>query len=518
MEKKKNNAVEKMENIMNNNASLGDEKDEVLREEKARARLHEKEEKQRKKAMLKREKIRKKKERDEKIERIKKERKENKNKNVGYISAIISLSVATLSLACLLTYNFVMPSSEEKALEASYQRAFYDTVKEVDTIDVNLSKALATADTASMQNYLVDVSINAELLENNVQSLPLSDESKFNTTKLINQVGDYSKYLNKKLNAGESLTKEDRDTLYKLYQLNLNLKEMLDESAKNMGGDFSFISMMDEKKTNALRDGFNRLENLSVEYPELIYDGPFSDGKDAREIKGLTGEDIDLSIAKEIFSKAFSDYEVKDVKALGKTNSAIECYAVQGLVKGQTLYAQITVKGGKLAMFAYAGSCNDTLVEQEQATSKAQEFLSKVGYNDMKPVWINLADSVYTINFAVEKGGVVCYPDLVKVRVCAQTNMVIGLEATSYLTNHVERKIPSPVITSVVAESLLSKDMLILSSRLCVVPKGEQSEELCYEFECSFNGDTYYVYISAISGKQIEMFKVISSTEGDLLM
>ena len=32
------------------------------------------------------------------------------------------------------------------------------------------------------------------------------------------------------------------------------------------------------------------------------------------------------------------------------------------------------------------------------------------------------------------------------------------------------------------------------------------------------NDSTYYVYIDATTGKQVEMFKVIESTEGQLLM
>ena len=48
------------------------------------------------------------------------------------------------------------------------------------------------------------------------------------------------------------------------------------------------------------------------------------------------------------------------------------------------------------------------------------------------PVWINLSNNVYTINFASEVGGVIIYSDLVKVRVCAETEMIIGMEANSY--------------------------------------------------------------------------------------
>ena len=126
-------------------------------------------------------------------------RQRNKDRNKGYggwLAAVISLGIATLVLSSVLTFTFLMPSTEDNMLEAAYHKSFYDTVEQVDNIDLNLSKALATADSGALQRYLVDTAINSELAENDIQQLPLQDESKHYTTKLINQIGDFTKYLN----------------------------------------------------------------------------------------------------------------------------------------------------------------------------------------------------------------------------------------------------------------------------------------------------------------------------------
>ena len=136
----------------------------------------------------------------------------------------------------------------------------------------------------------------------------------------------------------------------------------------------------------------------------------------------------------------------------------------------------------------------------------------------MSAVWINLSNNVYTINFAVEQNQVIVYPDLIKVRVCAQTGTVIGLEAKSYYTNHVEREINKPTISKQTALEKVSGNIEVKTSRLALVPIGVSSEKLCYEFSGEFDGATYFVYIDALTGKQVEMFKVIESTEGKLLM
>ena len=136
----------------------------------------------------------------------------------------------------------------------------------------------------------------------------------------------------------------------------------------------------------------------------------------------------------------------------------------------------------------------------------------------MMPVWINLSNNVYTINFAYSEQDIPAYPDLIKVRVCAETGNVIGIEASLYYTNHTSRVIETPKLGIEEAEKKLNDDLVVSTARLAIVPFGNFSEKLCYEFSGEINGETYYVYIDAITGKQIQMFKVIESGEGTLLI
>ena len=552
MEENKNNAVEKVENAIENktentqtqNQTVEREVERCQRQqesieaerkranariEKARLKEHKKAERQKAEATYLREKQRKKAERKQLKMHLKEQRKrENEQEKKkfrqktaghgGWLAAVITLGIATLVLASVLTFTFLMPSTSDTMLETTYQKSFYSTVEQVDNIDLNLSKVLATNDTGAMQKYLVDTAINAEIAENDLQQLPLHDENKYYTTKLVNQIGDYAKHLNNKLINGEGLSKTDRETLRSLYNANLVLKNSLQEMMVSMGSDFSMRSVINGGNGNTLIHGFNQLENLSVQYPELIYDGPFSDGQENREVKGLTGAEISETQAVERFKQIFSEYRLDKIKTVGQTASGIVCYNVQAEVKGDLLYAQISKKEGKLIMFSYAGSCRGVNYSDDEAIQIASEFLTSIGVENMKPVWINLANNVYTINFAGEQNGVVIYGDLIKVRVCAETNMVIGIEAKSYYTNHTLRDIGSATLSQSQAQAKLLEDILVKSARKALVPIGNSSEKLCYEFSGEIDGSTYYIYIDANSGRQVEMFKVIKSTEGTLLM
>ncbi len=451
----------------------------------------------------------------------KKERQKRRDKNKGYggwLAAVISLGVATLVLASVLTFSLLMPTTTDNLMELSYQKSFYDTVEQVDNIDLNLSKALASKDAIAVEQYLIDAAINSELAENDIQQLPLHDESKYYTTKLINQIGDYSKYLVNKLINGENLTSVDKQNLESLYNANLELKNALQEMMKQANGNYSFSSLAKAKSDDKIIQGFTKLQNLSVEYPELIYDGPFSDGQDQRVIKGLSKEEVTFDIAKENFVKIFKGYDLKNIKSAGQTEGDIVCYNIQAEVDDSLLYAQISKNDGKLIMFSMAGSCESTIVDEDTAIENASQFLSNMGLKDMQEVWMNLSNNVYTFNFAKTQNGIILYPDLVKVRVCAETGKVIGIEAKSYYTNHTNRSISGASLSQSKARQSVFDDMQIKGARLVVVPVGNTSEKLCYEFFGEFDGQAYYVYIDAVNGRQVQMFKVVEGTEGTLLM
>lgn len=500
--KEKNSAFEKVEKIAN-------EKPREDKKEKKATKKY-------KKMLLKAEKIESK--RLKKYSNEKHEKKGQKSKSSKLLVAVITLGISTLILASVLTFVFIMPTTADTNLEANYQRAFYDAVEQVDNIDLNMSKLLASKEEGAKQKYLVDVIVNAELAENDLQSLPLKDESKFYTAKLVNQVGDYCKHLNNKILQGEHLQNEDLANLYRLQEQITTYKGSLQKILSKMGEDFNFSSINNEGKGNIVLESFEELQNLSVSYPELIYDGPFSDGLDRKELKGLPKSEISKEEAKTNFIKIFKNYSIKDVAVLGKTSGKIECYNIEAKSKEDTIFAQISVLGGKLIMFDMSGSCEEVNYERYFAEKKAKEFLESIGITSTEAVWANLSNNVYTINFAYTQNDIPIYSDLIKVRVCAQTGEVIGIEASSYYTNHTQRNIEPASISKEKAKSFVSSNMEIKTSRLVVVPIGNSSEKLCYEFSGEIEESVYYVYIDAKTGRQVEMFKVIESTEGQLLI
>lgn len=481
MEEKKNNAIEKVENVIRRKKKKkkeGDEGEGVSEKDAER------------------------------------ETKPKSSKK-GLIAATVALAITTAVLATAFTVTVLTPNVKGETLENSYRLTFYDAITRVDDIDLNISKVMASKDDGAKQEYLIDLAVNSEAVENDLSSLPLEDESRFYTVKLINQIGDFAKYANKKLIRGENLSEKDYEILGNLYRANKNLKNSLKDVADSADG----ITFSDVKTQTGgiFIDEMEMLENLSVEFPELIYDGPFSDGQDDVSVKGLSGAEISETESRAVFTELFSDMKYTDYAEEGETAAGIKCYNSSAKVKGDYLYAQISKTGGKLISFAYSGSCKSVKIDQSAAIGNALAFAEKAGVTGLKAVWVNLANNLYTINFAFDLGGIIVYSDLVKIRVCAETGMVIGYDAESYYYNHTEREIPSPTLTVSECRDKVSDEIEIASERLCIVPIGNDAEKLCYEFAGEYDGATFYVYIDTKTGRQVNMFKVVKGTEGDLL-
>ncbi len=449
------------------------------------------------------------------------ERREKRSRGVGgWLAAVISLGCAVLILGSLLTLNVFTPLDNYMMTNTAEERSFYDLVGYVDNLDVNLSKLVVSKDAEKQQKLLSEVKVQSNLATSSLGTLALHDESKYYTSKFINQVGDFAKYLENKLIDGESLNSEDVETLNLMHKINLELKNSLSELASSIDKDFNFKSIYEGKDDNLIISKFNELESNATNYPHMIYDGAFSDNVKKSESKYLNKfESVSKSTAEENFKKYFSEYKIKDVELVGETISdKIECYDFEGKAEdGTLLTAEISKKGGKLILFNHYKDCNKKVYSVDELEKVADKFLENAGYKGLKAVWVAEGNNYVSFNYASVVDGIICYSDLIKVNVCAERGIVSGIEASAYALNHVDRNIPKVEISLEEAEEKVFSEIEVSSVRLAIIPYGSK-EKLAYEFYGVNDGEYYYIYIDAKTGKELEIFKVVKTTEGTLLM
>ena len=64
----------------------------------------------------------------------------------------------------------------------------------------------------------------------------------------------------------------------------------------------------------------------------------------------------------------------------------------------------------------------------------------------------------------------------------------------------------------------MSEKLDVSEERVAVIPLGNGNETLAYEFIGTFNDSTYYIYLDADTLKEVEIYKVVITEEGTLLI
>jgi germination protein YpeB len=110
------------------------------------------------------------------------------------------------------------------------------------------------------------------------------------------------------------------------------------------------------------------------------------------------------------------------------------------------------------------------------------------------------------------------YPDLVKVTVALDNGGIIGTEATGYLMSHGQRELPEPKVSKEQAQSAINPSLTVSGGRLVLIPSGVTGEKLAYEFPAKLGGESYLIYIDALTGREENVLKLIETANGTLTM
>ena len=435
----------------------------------------------------------------------------------GWLAAVISLGVTSLALGTMLTFGWMNMNGMQADMASVHTQSLYELNSIVDNLDTNLSKARVSNSSNDQVRILSDIAVESEMAEVILERLPVDTQLTQNMTSFVNKMGDSAQSMLYAVANGKKLTASQKASLEYMYDMNLEMKRVLNEltataSAKDM------LKAMKGKECN-ISASFGNLENNTIETPKEIHDGPFSDSIKKVSAKNLEAlEEINATRAEELAAKYFEDYNLTNVRCTGETVAEqLECYNLILETNDGEMMAQLSKKGGKVVMFNSYKDCNSKNFSVERCIDIAQDFLDDLGFDDMKPVWTSENGTTCNLNFAYEDDDVVFYPDMIKVKVCEERGIVTGMEGISYVLNHIDRNAGKAKISESQAKSAVSPLVEIKASRLTVIPF-EDNEALAYEFYGNYGDQTYYVYIDAKTGEEIQIFTVIGTAQGKALM
>jgi germination protein YpeB len=447
--------------------------------------------------------------------------KKAKNRVIAWTVALSLLSGLVFGLSFLLYSSASTAGSYAVSLESVYQKSHYDLTDKVNNIELKLSKALSSQNSTYNEKLLNEISKNCEDAQNNLNMLPANEDGAEESLKFINQVGGYCSSLAKKLNKGQTLSAQDMQTLNKLHQAVLGMQKSLNRTSQNIGNGYSFVkdglSMNSDESYNNVTLSLQSMKEQSVEYPTMIYDGPFSDSEIKQEIKGMANlkvESKEVALGK--LEKLF-DLNRDEIEDKGEAAGNFETYNFAFTHNNINFFAQYSQKGARLLTMASYNDRASQSIGKDEAVKKAKEFLNNVEIDNLEVVWSDIVGADAYFNFAPIINGIIIYPDLVKVKVDLASGVVSGFEAKSYYTNNTERTLGILGISSQEAQKQVESGFAISTTKKALAPI-ELQEVLCWEFKAMKSGQVYYFYVDGQTGQLVNVLRVIHTNQGSKLM
>ena len=443
-------------------------------------------------------------EKQDKVSKVNKDKETKKKSNAQ--KAIPALIVAIVSLLIILTcvliaYYQVYSSSKQNAniLEGVYTSSYYSMVDNVNNLAVDLSKYSTLSTTQAKTNTIQDMMSDCNYILAGLSIVPINEENVVSATKFFNQVnGLCQSYLNQ-LNNGQSLTIEQELMFDKIGLVVEQIKENFNKQNASMydtGFNFVDATMFDNTGMNELSTGMGDLTNESIEYPSMIFDGPFSTALETKTIKGLPEEEVSQEDAQNYLQNTV--YANRDVAITFErdTNGDIATFDYTVEIDGKRFNAQVSKRGSLLMTVSGYAENGDAIMSGEQALEMAKTFANNIGFENMESVWLEIHENVAYVNLAPVENNIIMYPDLVKVKVDLTAQEIIGFEAVNYALNHVDRTVEFNASASD-AESLLGFDYNVLKTSKTVIRLDSGKEIAAYEFITERIDGMYFYYVDA---------------------
>jgi len=396
-------------------------------------------------------------------------------------------------------------------LSMEQQREFTDIVRAMADIEINLQKLLIASGASQSAQLLGETALLAQHVESGISRLPMSVQTAADAMKFAGQMGDYVMTLARQVSGGSMLSSADEAQIEGLLAACQGLNAHLSDINGSIYEDPA--SLQDASSMDPWPDA-QRLEGSGVDYPSLIYDGPFSDGRTDGTPKGLTGERITREQARQQAAR-YAGTTADRVTDAADSGGRFEAFGFLAQTDEGAVSVQVTGQGGHLLWMMPEKAEFETRLSQQECVAAAKDYLENMGFGEMERCFVQEYDGMVVANFAAVEDGVLLYPDQVKLQMSMETGQIVGAECSRYWMNHHPREKMQPRISPEQAKLTLSERLAVEERRLCVIPT-DSGEKLCWEFRGTFLDETYYAYVDADTGEAIEILRIARTQSGDV--
>ncbi|MBQ7203187.1 MAG: germination protein YpeB [Eubacterium sp.] len=430
----------------------------------------------------------------------------------SYITASLAIIIA---LAIINTNNM---RSYKTQLEASYRQSLGELSGCLECVNTDLTKTLYSNSDKEIYNLSRDLFAQCQTAKNAISRLPVSQMELGNVYKFLSQASDYAQYIGNKVESNQPITKKEHQSLNTL----LSYAQKFSDSANEMvrlsqsGARITdgAVKSNETISVKSLSADFSNGAKSFESFPTLLYDGPFSDGVLNKKSKLVSHSEVKTKDeCKDIAASALG---VDSNKVIYSTDSKgkLPCYSF----KCGRYTIDVTKQGGYVKSILYSGAITADAITEQNAQNLAKRFLSETGYKNMEASYYSTADNICTINYVYVHNATYCYSDLIKCSIALDSGNVVGLDASTYLTNHIVRGNFRPRISQAQAMSKLSPYLTVNAMKRALIPKENGREVQCWEFACTSKdtGEDALVYINAKTGAEEDIMLLLYTDNGTL--
>lgn len=455
---------------------------------------------------------------EEKINDIK--RRVNK-KAMGVIIFMVFGAVSVFAMD--VTNNF---KRQKQQVEDTYNQSMYETVGYINNIEVELEKLQISNTRRLTSTTLASIWRQANMAKENLEKLPVNQNSLSKASKYLSQLGDFSYSLMKQTISDIKITDEEYDQIASIYEDCSNLSDVMQLIYNDLNNGRIKWDELKKAGENTLpeadiAESISSIDGIGKsfqEYEGLIYDGAFSDHLLNAKPKSLDDKEVTSEDAKNYLIGIFGGENIESITDLGESQGTIDLYnfEVKLLNSDAVRNISVTKKGCKIYLMISDRPVEQENLDIEEAKQKGMEFLKNLGIDDVKDTYYLKTENMAIINYAGVQGNVILYPDLIKVKVALDTGEVCSFESEGYIFNHVKRTNLTPTKTYEEARAVLNKNIVISTESLAIIPTESKSEILVYEFKGKIGEREFLIYVNANTLAE-EKVLLITDTPGGVL-
>ncbi|WP_312643528.1 germination protein YpeB [Hydrogenoanaerobacterium sp.] len=436
---------------------------------------------------------------------------------ISYLCAV----VLVLGVGTAVGYNNA--AHYRILLEDTYSQSLTGLASNLTGISATLNKGMYASTPVQVSSLSAQLWRDASAAKTALTSLPIGELHLDNTNRFLSQIGDYAMALSKKSVSGADISDKEREQFAALCEYGKGLSNQLYQMEQSIiEGKISMEKIKKDIQNTNENNGaepvsgntltsFDDMEKSFSEYPELEYDGPFSDHILKREPQMLKGAaQIPYDEAQKLAAAA-AGVDFSALKGGSEENSTMPSYTFYG----DNVWVGVTKAGGFISYVMKSRLPETTSLTVDDAMRAAKTYLSGLNLRSLESTYYQVGGNQCTINFAYKQGDVTIYPDLIKVTVALDNGEILGFDARGYISNHYNRTLTTPKLTLEQAKQVVGKKLKIESSRLAIIPTMGQHETFCYEFTATAEtGDKILIYVNANTGIEEQILLLTEDENG----